>query len=197
MSFDMPLSLRFVGDFLANDIYIKIMIFGISAIKIKAEFIEFDVFRRYLWLRIKGKTVGIALTADTDNQDSVLNYLANPILKFIDFRFFDINIAIGVAKNAFLTAFIVMGIKSLIFSVISVIKCSQTLKTYERFNAVYGNNCVKADFFGIISMTPANIIFSFVYASIDKIKKQIKIRRENSDIKSRTKTNRKSYGHGV
>lgn len=186
---DLRLSAAFDADAANNDYFVKIYIFGISVIRITVSFVGFDIATRYLRLRLNKKEIGIALTADRSNKDSVLNYMSNPLMSAIDFRYFDLTVILGSAGNAFLSAMALQTIKSAYYSLIAVVKNRQDLDTDGRFIMDYAGNNVKLRFYGIISITPANIIFSLIIALSDKISAAVKTkRRQKFDHKHRTET---------
>lgn len=191
---DLRVSAAFDADAANNEYFIKLYFFGISILRITVAFVGFDVKNRYLRLRLNKKEIGIALTSDRTNKDSILNYMSNPLIGAIDFRYFDFTVIVGAADNAFLSAMALQVIKSIYFSFVAVIKNKQDLDTDEKFIMDYVGNNVKLRFYGIISLTPANIIFSLLIALSDKISAAIRAKEAKIDYKYRSKTHRKGNG---
>lgn len=153
-----------------NDYFMKFILFGISILRVKISYDGFDLAKRYLWLKINGRSVGIALTADTLNPDSILNYITSPILKALDFKYINLKLTLGIANDAFLSAMALQLIRSVYYSAVAVIANRQILKTEEKFIIDYAGNNVNVELIGIISLTPANIIYSLFKAFGRKVK---------------------------
>lgn len=166
---DLRLSAAFDADAANNEYFIKIYFFGLSVLRMSVSFKHFDLRRRHLTLGINKKEVGITFTADRNDKDSVLNYMSNPLMSAIDFRYLDLTVIMGGADNAFLSAMALQLVKSAYFSLVAVIKNRQDLDTDEKFIMDYAGNNIKLRLYGIISITPANIIFSLLTALIDKL----------------------------
>lgn len=185
---DLRMSAAFDADAANNDYFIKLYFFGISVIRITVSFVSFDIRSRYLRLRLNKKEIGIALTTDRTNKESILNYMSNPLMRAIDFRYFDLTVIMGAAGNAFLSAMALQVVKSAYHSLVAVVKNRQDLDTDERFIMDYAGNNVKLRFYGIISLTPANIIFSLIIALSDKISAALKRKEAKIDHKHRSET---------
>lgn len=178
---DLQASVGLRADILKNSIEAKIMVFGISIMRVRVSFSEFDLKNRYVWLKINKKPIGIALTTDKENKDSILNYMTNPIMNAIDFKYFDLSVIVGRINNPFLTAMVLQTIRTGYSAFVAFIKNRQDLDTDQSFVMNYTEDTLKIDFFGIISITLANIIFSFFIAIIRKIKDNLKKRRKSKD----------------
>lgn len=184
---DLQASVDAHADILKNTIEAKIMVFGISIMRVRVSFIEFDLKNRYVWIKINNKPTGIALTVDKNNKDSILNYMTNPIMNAIDFKYFDLSVTVGRMNNPFFTAMVLQAVRTGYAALVAYIKNRQDLDTDQKFVMNYAEDMLKIDFFGIISITLANIIFSFIVAIIRKIKDKLKRRRTKYDNKHRTK----------
>lgn len=184
---ELQASVDFHANLLKNAMDVKIMAFGISIMRVKVSFIELDLANKYVWIKINKKSLGIALTTDRDNKDSILNYMTNPIINAIDFKYFDLFVNAGICENPFMTAMLLQTVRMGFASVVSYIKNRQDLETDKSFVMNYFENVLKIGFFGIISITLANIIFSFFVAIVRKIRTNMKTRRKN-DNKYRAKT---------
>lgn len=147
-----------------NDYFMKFILFGISIIRVRISYDGFDLGKRYLWLKINGRSVGIALTADMLNPDSVFNYISSPILKALDFKYINLKLTLGIANDAFLSAMALQLIRSVYYSAVAVIANRQILKTEEKFIVDCAGNNANIELIGIISLTPANIIYSLFKA---------------------------------
>lgn len=165
-----------------NDYFMKFILFGISILRVKISYDGFDLAKRYLWLKINGRSVGIALTADTLNPDSILNYITSPILKALDFKYINLKLTLGIANDAFLSAMALQLIRSVYYSAVAVIANRQILKTEEKFIIDYAGNNVNVELIGIISLTPANIIYS-LFKAFGRKAKASKAREVSVDSK--------------
>lgn len=176
---DLKASVKLEANVLNNAYFLKIFIFGVSIMRVIVSLSEVDIRNRYIWLDINGKPIGIALTTDRENKDSILNYMSNPLVAAIDFKYFDFSITLGRKNNPFATAMALQAVQSVYASVVAVIKSRQDLATKQNFTMDYTDNVLKFDFFGIISLTLANIIFSFLSALTKKIKTAFEKNRRN------------------
>lgn len=163
-------------DAVKNEYFAKIYVFRLSIMRVIISFIEFDIIHRYLWLGINGRAVGLALTADRSNADSILNYMSSPVLGAVDFRQFDLRVSVGSAENAFVAAMALQSIRTAFAVIVAYIRSRQHLAVREEF-VMEGEKSLKLRFHGIISLTPANIIFSLLTAAGTKAarSKEVKV----------------------
>ncbi len=184
---ELQASVRLHADIPKNRIESKILLFGLSIMRVIISFSELDIANKYVRLKVNGKEIGIALTTDRDNADSVINYMTNPIMNAIDFKYFNLTVTAGVNNDPFASAMLLQVMRTAYASAVAFIKNRQDLDTDQRFIMNYANNNFEAEFFGIIGLTIANIIFSFFVALARKIKNKVKNGR-NNDNKYRTET---------
>ena len=170
LTVDISITFDLNVDILKNVYYVKLYLYGLSIMRIPIKLIKFDIKSRYLLLKIKHKIVGIAFTMDRENQDSILNYLASPIMKLIDIQYFNMETSIGKRGNALATALILQGVRIAVASAISYLKSSQNVIATEQYIPCYNDDVLRSKIFCIISLTPINIIFSVVDAIINKFK---------------------------
>ena len=189
ISVQLTVSVTLEYDMLANDGYFSLFFFGVSIMKISIKFVSFDARTRRVTLQL-GKRKVSAVLAPKSDKDSVLNYIALPLIFIIDFIYFDIDFSFGHKSNAFATMLIVQTVRMAVCALTSMIKSSQELETEVNILPVYGKDILKISFYGIISASIANIIYSFFHAL------SVKNKRREYDYYGR-KTRRKSNGNRV
>lgn len=151
-------------------VYLRVFLFGISLIKMTIEVARLEPENAHLYLRVNGKLVGISLTPDRTDKDSIVNYLTSPLMKAVDIKYVDICAEIGVKNGNFAAVMIAEMLRAIYCAFTSFIKSKQVLSEKHRITADGRENRLFISFFGIIRVTPANIIYSLFAAYARKLR---------------------------
>ncbi len=152
-----------------DKMYLKVFLFGISIIRIGMKIEKLMPSSAYLFVRVNGKRTGISLKPDRTDKDSIINYLTSPLFKAIDIKYMDIFAEIGVENGNFAAVMIAELFRAAYCAFTSYIKSKQLLAEKHVFTANGKQNKLFIRFFGIIRVTPANIIYSLFAAFARKM----------------------------
>ncbi|MBQ7227111.1 MAG: hypothetical protein IJX05_01770 [Clostridia bacterium] len=101
---------------------------------------------------------------DEYDTESIFYLMTSPLLKAIDFKYFDLSLRLGIKDNPFAGVIAMQVLRSAYHSLVSYIRSKQKLGTKEDFTVDYGDNELKIQFFGILSLTLVNAIISLFKA---------------------------------
>ncbi len=191
---DMKMRFTLSGDIAKRAVFIKIMFFGLSLIRMKVTLVRADLIHRVVTLRIDKHIVNVAITTDTSNADSFLNYLRNPLLEALDFKYMSMSLTLGISGDAFLTAMALQAARMSWQAASSVIAGTQTVISDEKFVFDPSGDRISLRVTGIISLTIANIIIGAIRAARYKARAAARSGRRKRDNKQRTEADRAGDG---
>ncbi len=153
------------ADITAGTCRIKVCVFGISIIRLDLAFDGFTPALGYVWLKANGRRVGISLTADESDRDSVLRYLHNPLADAVDVYRMRVGVRLGIAGYDAETAFAVQIMRMAAAAGVTMLKGLQRVEFSGNIRADFGKNGAYLHAKGIMGASPANIIYSFAAAA--------------------------------
>lgn len=145
-------------------ISLKAFVFGISILKLDIVLEKLEPSSARLRFDVNGKKIAVSLTPDKTDKDSVANYLTSPLMKAIDIKYSDLRADIGVKNGDFAAVLIAEALRTAYCSFVSFIKSKQLLSEKHVITANGRENMLYIRFFGIIRVSPANIICSLFAA---------------------------------
>ena len=160
-------SIRAEADILANECTLTVNVFGLSVIRVRISLDGFMPAQRYLWLKANGNRIGISLTADASVKDSIVNYLNNPLAGAIDVKTLFVKVRLGAAGFDAESALAVQFVRLLLAAGVTMLKGMQRVEFRSDVRTAK-DNAAKLYVFGIIGVSPANIIYSFAAAFAKK-----------------------------
>lgn len=171
------ISFTVAANVLHNEYNVCMYIFGISIIRLNISYDDFVPSLKYVWIKINDKRMGISLTFDENNKDSIAHYMSNPIAKAVDIKYIRTDALIGAAGFDSESALVVQFMRMALASCVSWLKSMQKLDFAGNVKAVFGKDSLSIYIFGIIGATPANIIYSFIAAYFEKHNRKKVVRR--------------------
>ena len=151
-------------NFFDNDGSFEVKLFFITLAKGKMHFEQDDgSYGSLIIERRNHKETSVHLNYDKDDKQSVASYLDAPLFRNMLVRSVDAGVKIGKSDNAFFTTMAMAAAKSAYYAFIALLKTRQSgMSTRERFIPVYHRDELTADFEGIISISFADIIYSYL-----------------------------------
>lgn len=168
-------------DILGNSGYIKLRLFFIPLFSGKIHLEALDLKHSNLILEFKRKREEIHLNADKNDKQSIRNFIKKvPILSAIRVRNVTFDAAIGKSDDAFFTTLTAGSLRTVFYALAAVLKSREDVTVRERILAVYTEDKLQANVFGIISLSIANIIYSLWTAFKNLLKTPRRIRRRRA-----------------
>ena len=162
-------------DFFDNDGYFALLLFGHKIFDGKIRFESNDIKHNNLILHTgkKEKESEIHLNADKKDEKSIANMKMPPIMKYLLIERIGFDVRIGKRDDAFFTTMLLGGVKIILFSALAFVKSLYpSVKINEKFSPEFNEDKLNADFFGIISISIADIIISLISSKIFAKKKK-------------------------
>lgn len=150
-------------DFFDNDGFVSVYIFGIRIMRARIHF-EHDESEHNNSLVVNHgkKNDKIHLNADPKDKKSIAAMINHPAFKGILIRELDAHFTVGKAGDAFFTTLLLSGIRTVFYAAGAFLKCRQNVVIRESFTPVYSGDKLEGDFSGIINVSIANIIYSYI-----------------------------------
>lgn len=164
------------ADFFETDGFFALRLFGYKIYGGEIRFESNDVKHNNLIIHSgkKQKESEIHLNADKKDEKSIMNMKMPPIMKYLLIEKLGFHVRIGKRDDAFFTTMLLGGVKIFLYSALAFVKSRYpSVKIEERFSPEFNDDKLNADFFGIISVSIADIIISLAVSKLfDKKKKQ-------------------------
>ena len=158
-------------DVLRNKGYVRLSLFFIPVYKAEVQLEHIDAKHNNILIRHGKKLQEIHINKDKEDDKSVMKFFKKiPILSAVRVRNLTLDISVGFADNAMTTTLTTAGVRVATLSAAAFFKSRERVRVRSCLTPVYGRNVLSADFFGIISLSLANIIYSFMEALKEKIK---------------------------
>lgn len=156
------------ADVLSNKYTINICVFGINIMRTEISYDGFVPALGYIWLRSGDKRIGISLTGDENERDSLRHYLASPLAAALDVKSLRIDAGIGAAGYDAESALLAEAARLFAAVFVSGLKSMQKAEISGSVHAAFGKDMLELYIYGIIGATPANIIYGFIAAFVKK-----------------------------
>ena len=121
-------------------------------------------------ITIGPKTKELHLNKDKEDKDSIMSQKTPPVFSNLLVENLKVDIRLGT-MDAFLTMAIMQTIKIMFYGVFSVLKTRQDLEIEERFTPMFNSETIQVFIGGILSISLADIIYSFISAKIRGIRR--------------------------
>ncbi len=160
----MPLPIRMNGDIdvFQNDGWFKVYVLGVRVVKTEAYFSHIDAVHNNLVLHSKRKDYVWHVNADKNDKKSIIQLFNIDFLPYINVVSVDLNLQLGKRDDALFTALVTSGARVVACSIFAALKSAQHVEIYEHFVPVYNKDELRIVFEGIINVSVADIIFSFI-----------------------------------
>lgn len=145
-----------------NDGFIKVYVFGIRVFKAAIHF-EHDTLRQNSLVIEHGKKKGkIHLNNDPEDKRSIAAMLRNPAFSNLLIEKISAHFTAGRTNDTFFTVALVQALRVVFYGALAPVKCRYDVQITESFTPVYDKDVLQADVIGIIGISIADIIVSYV-----------------------------------
>ena len=108
------------------------------------------------------KKTGVHLNRDKEDKQSLAAHMDAPLFRNMLIRDIEVAVRLGKSDDAFLTTMSTVVIRAVYNTVISILKSRHDFTHRQKFLPYFNNDLLEADFKGIISISIADIIYSFI-----------------------------------
>lgn len=159
-------------DILRNRGYLRLWFFFIPVLRLEFHVESPDFRHRNLIVERKKKKREIHLNADKNDSQSIRNLIKRmPLMRVVRIRNLTIDAAIGKSDDAMFTTFTLGALRTVYYALAAFLKSRENVAVEGAFTPAYNRDVLKADVFGIISLSLANIIISLIQALFSYIKR--------------------------
>ena len=151
------------GDVFAGAGNIKLTLFGLPVFKAKFSVESNSALEKNLIIESGKKREEIHLNADKNDDKSIIAFFhAMPIMSYIIVEKLELGMDIGLKNNAFVTTMAVGFLRTLMCAFTSFLRSRQNIDITQRITPQYNSDRMDFAAFGIIKLSIANIINSFI-----------------------------------
>jgi len=143
-----------------GDFEVRLFFWDIVKGKLHFEY-DLGVYSSLIIERAGNKETSIHLNYSKKDDKSIASYLSTPLFGNLLVRHIDFDIKIGKEDDALFTAFATAGLKSLYYATMSILKTKHGSSASQNIVPVFGRNQLSAELGGIISISIADIIYSY------------------------------------
>ncbi len=158
-------------DMFENDGYIAVKLFGIRLFRAAIHFESNDIKHNNLIIKSGKKQNELHLNADKKDEKSIMRILNYPAFENIMIIKLEFSVKVGKNNDAFFTSLLLSGIRLAMFSALSYVKSRFGTEIKEGFIPDYNSDKLEMDFTGIISISFADIISSYLLSKLHKKQK--------------------------
>lgn len=163
-------------DVFVNEGTIEVSLFGfVKLFKTEVYLRHLDPLRNNLVVKGKNKEYEFHINADKRDEKSIIKFFDVDFLPYINIVTLELELEVGKRDDAFFTTMTLGAIRIIFYSIFAALKSSQKLDVRENFVAEYNRDLFRTSFFGIINISIADIIFSFILYLGKKIAKKSRI----------------------
>lgn len=164
-------SVKLKADFFGKSGEIKLSVFFIPVYKAKIELEHRSATENNLIISSGKKKDEIHLNADKNDKQSVVSVFRSlPVMSYIIFERLDVEAEIGFSADAFYTTMTAGTVRALFYAVAAFLKSRQNISLREEVRPCYNKNELDFNIFGILKLSIANIINSFIAGLLNKSK---------------------------
>ncbi len=154
--------MHFYLNLFENDGFIKIYLFGIRIFHAAIRF-EHDADRQNNLIVSHGKKSDeIHLNTNPQDKKSITVLMKHPAMAGLQIKKLSAHFTAGKTNDAFFTVALMQSLRVLFYGVMAPIKCRYAVAITESFHPVYNRDVLESDFIGIIQISIADIIVSFL-----------------------------------
>ena len=169
---------NFYLDLFGNDGFIKAYVFGIRVFKAAVHF-EHDEDKHNNLVIEHGKKQGkIHLNNDPEDKKSVAAMLRNPAFSNMLVEKVSAHFTAGRTNDAFFTIAVLQSARVLFYGTLAPVKCRYNVRITESFTPVYNKDMLQADFIGIIGISIADIIVSYMGSFFHRASSSVRTRKQ-------------------
>lgn len=162
-------------DVFENQGWLRLSLFGaIKLFKTRAYLKHLDPLHNNLILKGRKKDYEFHINADKRDKQSVIKLLDIEFFPYINIVSIDLELSVGKRDDALFTTLTLGGLKIVFYGIFSFLKSSQKLEISENFIPEYNKDIFRTAFSGIINISFADIIYSFILYLTKKIQNRIK-----------------------
>jgi len=163
INFTLLFSVKGRANLFDNDGNFVVKLFFITLTKGKLHLGQDDEEYNSLIIERRGdKKTGIHLNADKEDKQSIVSHMNAPLFRNMLIRDIEVDFHFGKSNDAFFTTMSIVGIKAVYNTVISILKSRQSFSHRSKFVPTFNTDKLEIEFKGIISISIADIIYSFI-----------------------------------
>ncbi|MDE7395273.1 MAG: hypothetical protein K2M95_04045 [Clostridiales bacterium] len=163
---------NFYVDVFNNRGFIKVYLFGIRIFYAAIHFEHNKSRHNDLVLEHGKKESKIHLNTDADDKKSVAAMMKNPVGKNLMIHKLSAHFTVGKTQDAFFTVTLLQWLRVLFYTTAAPIKCRYNTHITESFTPEYNRDVLESDIIGIIGISIANIICSYLTSIFKNKRKQ-------------------------
>lgn len=149
-------------DLFSNDGFIKVKLYGFIRLFYKQAFVKkVDAMHGDLVLKGGKKEKYYHINANKNDDKSIAKFFKIRFIPSVKISYLQARVAVGKSDDAFFTTMTVGGIKIVLLSLFSVVKSSHDVEICDEILPEYNKDAFSIMFFGIITVTLADIIYSY------------------------------------
>ncbi|MDR2202055.1 MAG: hypothetical protein LBP26_04755 [Clostridiales bacterium] len=169
------------ADMIENDGFFVVRIYGVRVFRGDIRFESNDIKHNNLIIEHgkKHKRDEIHLNADRGDRRSVVRLMSNPVFDNLIVEELAFDVRVGKNNDAFFTTMVLGTLRIMLYSALAFVKSRFYADIAETFTPEYNSDRFESDFFGIISLSIADIIYSYVRAAFKKLRRR-KERRQTA-----------------
>ena len=104
----------------------------------------------------------VHISADKEDTQSLVSYMDAPLFRNMLIRDIEATFRLGKSDDAFFTTMSVVAVRAIFYTVVSILKSRQSFSHRQSFEPSFNKDKLEAEFSGIISISIADIIYSFI-----------------------------------
>ncbi len=169
---------NFYLDLFGNDGFIKVYVFGIRIFKAAVHF-EHDEQKHNNLVIEHGKKQGkIHLNNDPKDKKSIAAMIRKPALSNMLVEKVSAHFTAGRVNDAFFTVALLQAMRVVFYGAFAPVKCRYSVQITESFTPVYNRDVWQTDFIGIIGISIADIIVSYIGSFFRKTQNAIECKKQ-------------------
>lgn len=158
------------GDVFEGKGAVKLTVFGVPVFKAKLSVETSGALEKNLIIESGKKKDEIHLNVDKNDDKSIVSFFhALPIMSYLIIERLELYIDIGLKSNAFVTTMTVGFLRTVLLAFTSFLRSRQNIDVTQRITPMYNSDRMDFEAFGIIKLSIANIINSFVAGLMNKL----------------------------
>ena len=150
---------------------IRIFLLGkIQIISVDASIKKIDAVHSDLLIKAKKKLHRYHINANKADKRSVIQFFRMDFKPIVDIVKLQFSVEVGKRDDAMFTVILLSAIKTVICAILSYIKTNKTITIDENFVPKYSQDSLQVDFYSIINISFADIIYGLIILVKNKIK---------------------------
>lgn len=159
------------GDVFSGKGNMKVTLFGITVFKAEIRLESVSALEKNIVVTSGKKRDEIHLNADKDDDKSIVSLLKTlPIMSYIIIERLSVDVSVGLKNNAFVTTMATGILRTFLSAFTSFLANRQHIEIERKVTPEYNSDRMDFELFGIIKISLANIINSFIAGIMNKLK---------------------------